>query len=51
MPKNKNGSWTLDDSEIFTDKEFEIIRKLMEDNKKDEADAMIKDIIDKKNKR
>lgn len=47
MPKNDNGSWTVDDSEMFTDEEFKIIRKMIKDNKKEKAEKIIKDILER----
>lgn len=44
MPKTKDG-WTLDDSPMFTDKQWAEIQKLLSDGKKEEAQALIESIL------
>ena len=45
MPLNKNGSWTLDDRPMFTDKQWEKIQELIRQGKKEEAQALIDKIL------
>ena len=45
MPLNKDGSFTLDDSPMFTDEQWQRIQELIEQGKTEEAQALIDEIL------